>query len=105
MNDKYYVIAGTYDQYNAFIRKKAQEMWDKGSNVSLSHFIYVDGSQTLKGISNPNGFFVGTWYNRPEMPDIFMQLALAITDHQGENSEKYANLKKTVEIYNRMRAE
>lgn len=102
MNDKYYVIAGDFKQYNTFIRKKAQELFDAGNkNISLSHFVYVT-AVSLKGISNPNGFFVGTWYNRPEMPDIFMQLAMAITDHQGVNSEKYKNLQKTVAIYNRM---
>jgi hypothetical protein len=42
MNEKYFVIAGNSGQYLDFAKRKAQDFWNLGISVSLSHFVYAD---------------------------------------------------------------
>jgi hypothetical protein len=75
MNDKYYVIAGDYNQFRTFILRKATEMAVDGhSFITLSHFVYVGEPESLKGVRNPRGFFVGTWRKRTDLKYILPQL-------------------------------
>lgn len=73
MNDRYYVIAGSRDQYEIFIRRKCQE--DSQKTLSLSNFIYVRDDTVLKGVRNPRGFFIGTWRYHPHIRDILLTLS------------------------------
>lgn len=73
---KYYVVAGTRAEYNEFIKRKTIELYDSGIvDISLSHFVYADISN-LKGISNPRGFFIGTWKERHDIVNIVLQLRM-----------------------------
>ena len=75
MNDKYYVIAGDYNQFRTFILRKATEMAVNGhSFITLSHFVYVSGPESLRGVRNPHGFFFGTWRNNSDIKDILLTL-------------------------------
>jgi hypothetical protein len=75
MTNKYYVIAGSHEEYKAFILRKAMEMTiDGNTSITLSHFVYVSGPETLRGLRNPRGFFVGTWRKRTDSKDILLQL-------------------------------
>jgi hypothetical protein len=75
MNDKYYVIAGSHEEYKAFILRKAMEMTiDGNTSISLSDFVYVSGPETLRGLRNPRGFFVGTWQKKSDIKDILLTL-------------------------------
>lgn len=75
MTGKYYVVAGNYTQFHTFIKKKAGELWLSGNHeVTLSHFVYVSGVDQLRGISNPTGWFYGTWYERTDIRDILAVL-------------------------------
>ena len=81
MDKKYYVIAGTYDEYTEFAKRKTKEYYETGfTSASLSNFIYVDIFEKLLGVRNPSGFFIGTWKNNPNIEKIMIQLAGAITD-------------------------
>ena len=80
MIGKYLVIAGNHGEFNTFIRRKSEELWSPGSNISFSNFVYVAGPDQLRGYSNPRGFFVGTWKERKDLEDVFMLLSTAMTD-------------------------
>lgn len=91
MNGKYYVIAGNALQANEFIKRKAEEMWWAGySSITLSNFVYVADVLTLKGVSEPHGFFVGTWRERQDILGILCQLMVTT---QGK-----ASIKKFIEL-------
>lgn len=70
MSDKIFVIAGNHDQYRQFIRKKADEMWEKGQQVTLSDFVYVSGPEVLRGFNKVHGFFYGSFRERADLPEI-----------------------------------
>lgn len=72
---KYYVIAGNVFEFDRFIKKKSAEMWNEGNtSVSLSDFVYVSGVDTLNGLSEIQGFYVGTWKNRSDVMEIQLQV-------------------------------
>ena len=56
-NYKNYIIAGNYAEYEDWLRKKI---------FSPSVHVYVTGPNTIRGIRNPHGRFIGTWYERPK---------------------------------------
>jgi len=80
VSGKYFVISGTKDQFNYFIRKKTSDMWNGGADITMSHFIYVDNKDRFRGIQNPSGWFYGTWYERPDIRDILAWLTAACID-------------------------
>lgn len=99
MNGKYYVIAGNALQAKEFIKRKALEMWNNGDTfISLSNFVYVADVLTLKGVSEPHGFFVGTWRERKDIMGILYQLM--ITTEDKELAEKFIELKNEIERRN-----
>lgn len=78
---KYYVICGTRQEFNEFIQKKALELFGQGyTSVSLSNFVYVNSTDQLKGISNPHGWFVGSWKDRNNIYEIMHELRIRYTD-------------------------
>lgn len=81
MSKKYFVVAGNKEQYLTFIKKKCEELYNLGDEVSLSHFIYVNDINTLKGHTNPIGWFIGNWRERKDINEIIFQLMLAKSDY------------------------
>jgi len=75
---KYYVVAGNGVQYS---------QWIKERGLSPKEWVYVSGRDTLRGIRNPEGRFIGTWYERKDAFDILTVLGVA-TDVKNENLEK-----------------
>ena len=72
---KYHVIAGNVFEFDRFIKKKSAEMWNEGNtSISLSDFVYVSSVDTLKGLSEIQGFYVGTWKNRSDVMEIQLQV-------------------------------
>jgi hypothetical protein len=65
---KKYIIAGNYAQYRAWLFQKG---------YSPSEYVYVSTTDTLRGVSNPHGFFVGTYEDRPDINGIKLQIKLA----------------------------
>jgi hypothetical protein len=80
MESKYYVVCGTRAEFDRFIRKKMADLYTPTNNLTLSSFVYVDGADRIRGVSNPTGWFYGTWKNHPNIKEIMIQLAGAITD-------------------------
>lgn len=61
-----YIIAGNHSQYMTWLSKQKD-----------IHCQYVGGPDILRGIRDPHGVFIGTWYERKDMDDILMQLVVA----------------------------
>ena len=78
MSHKQYIVAGNYDQYC---------QWIKERGLSPKEWGYVYGTETVRGIRNPGGRLVGTWYERPDAMDILVALRVS-SDKVNENLEK-----------------
>lgn len=57
-----YIIAGNYEQYCSWIKKKI---------FSPSVHVCVSSPAVLRGVQNPHGWFIGTWYERDDIEEIF----------------------------------
>ncbi len=73
---KTFVIAGTIDQAKTWIKMDAEKRYANGNtSISLSDYVVVNQSLSLKGFSNPHGMFVGTWWNRYDIPELIAHLS------------------------------
>jgi hypothetical protein len=68
-----YIIAGTYAEYVAW--KNSNENIEKTRTT-----IFVYDSTPLDIYLNPDGVFIGTWKERPEIVNILLALIQATTD-------------------------
>ena len=62
MFKKKYIVAGNYEEYNEFMYRHR----DTPNEV----YVYVDSYTQLKGMLNIEGYYVGTYYNRPNIESI-----------------------------------
>lgn len=88
---KYFVIAGTHDQYVDWKKRNFPELLINHQVKGISDIIYVAGADTLKGTSNPKGIFIGTWYTRSNITEIMLQLRISITDMESQSSIERAS--------------
>jgi len=95
MNERYFVICGTHNEFVEFINRKCNEI----DGISLSNFVFINDVLLLKGYQNPHGWFYGTWYNLPNLQDILTQLMLSTvgssTRHFVEINEKAMEIRKS----------
>lgn len=83
MHGKYYVIAGNNNQYLDFAKKKVEYAWYSGNTrTSLSDYVYVSRPDQLRGILNPKGYFVGTWYDNDHIREILNVLVNCMNDEK-----------------------
>ena len=54
-----FIVSGTYDEYQMFMYKHRDDI-----NVVYQ---YVDSPRTLLGLKNIEGFYIGTYYTRPDI--------------------------------------
>ena len=77
-----YVVAGNHEQAYQYINRKLEERIRNGELVSVSKvddYTYVRDVNTLRGISNPKGVFIGSWKERKDIKDIVQQLMVTQT--------------------------
>ena len=74
MNEKYYVIAGTHNEFKEFCHRKLTELIKDGKTVSLSNFVCVTGPSQLIGVFSPHGWCIGTWKDRDNIKEIVTML-------------------------------
>ena len=76
MNQKIFIIAGTYEQYKHWIRKNIDRIYqsDPSKSITLSNFVYVSEPDQLRGHREVHGYFVGTYRNRPDIRDIVQHI-------------------------------
>lgn len=63
-----YVVAGNHIQY---------KMWLHQKGFDPHEYVYVSSVDRLLGVSNPHGFFVGTYTERTDIDEIKLQIKLA----------------------------
>ncbi len=69
MIKKKYIVSGTYEEYNEFVYKRRNEV-----NTS---YVYVQHATQLVGLSNIEGFYIGTYFKRPDIEEIKQRIAIA----------------------------
>lgn len=80
MAGKYYVIAGNRSEYTDWKRRNCVGMLNDNKVESLHDIVYVHSVDSIRGVSNPQGIFIGTWYNRIDIDQILNQLTVAMND-------------------------
>ena len=85
-----YVIAGTYAEYVAW--KNSNENIEKTRTT-----IFVHDDTPLDVYLNPDGVFIGTWKERPEIVNILLALVKATTDP--DKKEKLYKVRDALQEY------
>lgn len=80
--NKNFIIAGTFEQYKHWIKKKI---------LSPSIHVCVSTPAVLNGTQNPHGWFIGSWRKRDDLEEIFMQL-LTRTDITSDSHRRINNI-------------
>lgn len=76
MNEKFYVIAGTRNEFEIFRNNKCIELSRGGKTLSLSNFVFVADPIQLRGVSSPHGWFIGSWRTRDNIRQIVQALCV-----------------------------
>lgn len=99
MNDRFFVVCGTRQEFQDFIIRKAAELWTEGNtSVGMSNFVWVNDVTKLLGHRNAHGWFYGTWYNLPDLQDILTNLTIytdGSTSHFVKINEQARELRKS----------
>lgn len=81
-----YIVAGNYNEYQAYVKRKPRIEY---------YYKYVSGVDTLRGLSEVNGAYIGTYYQRPDIEDI--KDAIAVIKTKQLNKEYTSSFKWTNE--------
>lgn len=74
---KIYVIAGNMFEAEHWIKDHLEKRSLNGeTTLSRSEYVYVSDPNTLQGIKNPSGYFVGSWIKRSDIYEIVTVLML-----------------------------
>jgi hypothetical protein len=66
---KLFVVAGNYQEFQDFVINKRM----KGFSYD---FVYISGAEMLRGMSTIRGFYIGTYRERQDWPEIRDQIAI-----------------------------
>ena len=95
--NKIYVIAGTAREATEWMKSNLQKRTLNGENViGMSEYAYVTGVDTLRGIRNPHGVFIGSWKERMDIFQIVEALMLSSIHVNPALSKIYNDLKPQV---------
>ncbi len=56
-----YIVAGNYNEYQAYVKRKTRDK---------VYYKYVSGVDRIRGLSEIDGYYIGTFYQRPDIEDI-----------------------------------
>jgi len=73
MIKKKYIVSGNYDEYLEYLHIKSRT---DINNMNVE-YIYVNSVKDLVGIIDIQGFYIGTYFKRPDIDDIKERIALA----------------------------
>jgi hypothetical protein len=90
MIKKKYIVSGTYEEYNEFVYKRRNE-----NNIS---YVYVQHAMQLVGLSNIEGYYIGTYFKRPDIEEIKQRIALSKLRSANDIEISYTN-EYRVEMY------
>ena len=76
---KLFVVAGNYQEFQDFVIRKRM----KGFSYD---FVYISNRDMLRGLNTIRGFYIGTYRNRQDWPEIRDQIAIikAKENHMAE---------------------
>lgn len=63
-----YIIAGNYSEYKNFIKRK---------KFDENYYKFVNNADTLRGLRNIHGYYVGSWKNRTDIEDLKLAIEIA----------------------------
>ena len=86
-----FVIARTFEEYEKF---KINCL--NNSKYPNHKFVYVSSVNILRGYNNPDGVFIGEWWERSDIDDIMLVLLASI--RRDENSRKDDGLKAALKF-------
>jgi hypothetical protein len=66
--ERKYVVAGNHAQYRLWLQQKGFDPHE---------YVYVPTAERFRGLSNPHGFFIGTYNERNDIDEIKLQIKLA----------------------------
>jgi hypothetical protein len=72
MEKPFYVVAGNYDQFRAYLMKQNPRV----------NCRYVSAVDVVRGQSDIRGIFIGTWYERSDITSILVSLHMANRDNE-----------------------
>ena len=91
-----------YDEMRAYLNDNGFsecadcESWEHNdTSISMSNFVYVREQNQIRGLRNPRGYFIGTWYENPHIVEILNALVVSMSDLDRVN-----DLNKLYRIYN-----
>lgn len=78
-NGRVYIVAGNYEEFKAYVRKHAR-CWphdpiDDIVTRNPLRYVYVHDRMTIMGLVEINGFYIGTWRERPDIEEIQQVIA------------------------------
>jgi hypothetical protein len=73
MIKKKYIVSGNYDEYLEYLHIKSRT---DINNMNVE-YIYVNSAKDLVGVIDIEGFYIGTYFKRPDIDDIKERIALA----------------------------
>ena len=76
---KTYVIAGTKHEADYWISVDLGKKYPFNTSLSMSDYVYVANEDTLMGVKDPHGVFVGNWLGRPDIKEIVQRLMINST--------------------------
>ena len=76
---KLFIIAGTHDEFRNW-RKNYVNLIGDSFILSQQDLVYVHDVSYLKGVRNPEGRFIGTWWKRNDINEIMFQLLISGVD-------------------------
>ena len=74
---KTFVVAGTAHEANYWITQDLGKRYPSNTSLSMSDYVYVSSPDSLRGIQDPHGVFVGNWLGRPDIFEIVQALMMA----------------------------
>jgi hypothetical protein len=72
MNKYLYIIAGNRNEFAEYVHRKVSEM-----DIAASTYRYVVDINSIRGLINPVGAFIGTWKERKDIVEIVAYLRSA----------------------------
>lgn len=91
---KRFVIAGDRRQADIWIKSNLEKRRASGeTTLSWSDYVVMSNPDTIRGIRDPHGVFIGTWRERRDIIEI-MEFLLARSQNNTRLQEIYKELRK-----------
>lgn len=74
-----YIVAGNYNEYQAYVKRKPR---------IECYYKYVANTDTLRGLSSIDGFYIGSYESRPDIHEIKTIIATIKAKHKTDRVTK-----------------